>query len=67
MHVLERVYTDNVVSTGGANLGGKHMVGMFGCGAPGHQRWQDIAAIPLDGPKPDWKSLRNVEAAMNVV
>lgn len=66
MHVLERVYTDNAVSTGGANLGGKHMVGMFGCGAPGHQRWQDLAAVALDGPEPDWESLRSVQAATNL-
>jgi hypothetical protein len=66
MHVLERVFTDNAVSTGGANLGGKHMVGMFGCGAPGHQRWQEIAVIALDGPKPDWKSLRRLELTSNL-
>jgi hypothetical protein len=66
MHVLERVYTDNAVSTGGANLGGKHMVGMFGCGAPGHQRWSELASIDLGGPEPDWESLRSVQAAPNV-
>ena len=66
MHVLERVYTDNTISTTGKNLGHKHMVGMFGCGAPGHQRWQDIAAVALDGPEPDWESLRNVQAAPNL-
>jgi len=66
MHVLERVYTDNTVSTTGKNLGDKHMVGMFGFGAPGHQRWRDIAAIDLNGPEPDWKSLRNVETAPNL-
>ncbi len=65
MHVLERVYTDNAVSTAGANLGGKHMVGMFGCGTPGNQRWQEIAAIELNGPEPDWKSLRSVQAVPN--
>ncbi len=57
MHVLERVYTDNTVSTSGNNLGGKHMIGMFGYGAPGHQRWLEIASIDLDAREPDWKSL----------
>jgi len=63
MHVLERVYAANAVSTTGKNLDGKHMVGMFGCGAPGHQRWQEIAAVELNGPEPNWKSLRSVETA----
>lgn len=65
MHVLERVYTDNAVSMAGQNLGGKHMVGMFGCGAPGRQRWLDLATIALDGPEPDWESLRAAETATN--
>lgn len=66
MHVLERVYTDNTVSTAGKDLGGRHMVGIAGFGAPGNQRWQDIAAIDLDGTEPDWKSLRNIQAATNL-
>jgi hypothetical protein len=65
MHVLERVYTDNAVSTRGTNLGGRHMVGMFGCGAPGRQRWSEVATIDLDGPEPDWESLRNATVAVN--
>jgi len=66
MHVLERVYTENAVSTAGKNLGGKHMVGMVGYGAPGHQRWQDIATVDLDGPEPAWESLRSEQAATNL-
>jgi hypothetical protein len=65
MHVLERVFTDSAVSTAGKNLGGKHMVGMFGCGAPGHQRWQNIASVELDGPEPDWESLRQTTVAVS--
>ena len=63
MHVLERVYTDDAVTRKGEKLGDKHMVGMFGYGAPGHQRWREIARIDLDGPEPDWESLRSVQAA----
>jgi len=57
MHILERVYTADAMSTEGNNLGGKHMVGMFGHGAPGHQRWSEKARIALDSPAPSWKSL----------
>jgi hypothetical protein len=58
MHVLERVYADNAVSTAGKNLAGEHMVGMFGCGAPGHQRWAEAASVELDGREPEWDALR---------
>jgi hypothetical protein len=48
MHILERVYKDNTPHSG------KHMVGMFGSGAPGKQRWADAGTVNLDGPAPDW-------------
>jgi hypothetical protein len=51
MHVLERVYTDDTKNAG------KHMTGMFGYGAEGHQRWADRASIELDGPAPDWEKV----------
>jgi hypothetical protein len=66
MHVLERVYTENTVSMAGNNLGGKHMVGIAGCGAPGHQCWQDIATIDLDGPEPDWEALNSLQSTSNL-
>jgi len=62
MQVLERVYIDNTVSTRGANIGGKHMVGMFGYGAAGHQRWALAADVALDGPPPRWKSVSATKA-----
>ena len=57
MYVLERILTDDAVSTSGKNLSGRHMVGMFGYGAPGHQRWVTRGSVALDGPEPNWKLL----------
>lgn len=45
--VFERLYENS----------GNHMVGMFGVGAPGHQRWVTAAEIDLRGPEPDWAKI----------
>jgi len=44
LFVYERLYETS----------GTHMVGMFGVGAPGQQRWAPAAEIDLDGSEPDW-------------
>jgi hypothetical protein len=45
--VFERLYESS----------GSHMVGMFGMGAPGNQRWALAADIDLDGDEPDWSKI----------
>lgn len=45
--VFERLYESS----------GSHMVGMFGMGAPGNQRWALAADIDLDGKEPNWSKI----------
>jgi hypothetical protein len=45
--ILERLYTSS----------GAHMVGMFGVGAPGKQRWAHAADIDLNAIEPEWHNV----------